>query len=125
IDVATYLGYVPKASAAALTARELQDASPAALMDPAVFGTRLGGVDLHSGDVLVARFFAPKISDVSKAPVTQAGWRKILRLRALPSSKAASAKIEYGIILFNFFADITSTDPFTANDSANTQVILV
>jgi len=126
VDVAAYLGYAAKPPAPPLTAKEdLQDASPAALMDPAALGRRLGGLALSAGDVLVARFFAPKISDVSQPSVTQAGWRKLVRLRAQPSSAAAAHGIEYGIILFNFFAPIDQPDPFTGNDSVNTQTILV
>jgi hypothetical protein len=125
VDIATYLGYAAKAPAVALSAKELQDALPADLMDPVGLGRRLGNLPLSAGDVLVARFFAPKISDVSQASVTQAGWRKLVRLRAQPGSAAAVHGVEYGIILFNFFAPIDQTDPFTGNDSVNTQTILV
>jgi hypothetical protein len=124
VDVAGYLGYSSKPPAPPLTAKELQDTSPADLMGPA-FAARLGGVSLSAGDVLVARFFAPKISDVSQASVTQAGWRKLVRLRAQPTSAASAHGIEYGILLFNFFAPLSSVDPFTGNDSVNTQSILV
>jgi hypothetical protein len=126
VDVAAYLGYTAKPPAPPLTAKEdLQNASPEALMDPAALGRRLGGLALSAGDVLVARFFAPKISDVSQPSVAQAGWRKLVRLRAQPSSAAAAHGIEYGIILFNFFAPIDQSAPFTGNDSVNTQTILV
>jgi hypothetical protein len=125
VDVTAYLGYAAKPPAVPLTAKDLQDASPAELMDPATLGTRLGGLSLSAGDVLVARFFAPKISDVSQASVAQAGWRKLLRLRAQPGSAAAAHGIEYGIVLFNFFASINEQDPFKGNDSVNTQTILV
>jgi hypothetical protein len=125
VDVAAYLGYAAKAPAVALSAKELQDALPAELMDPVVLGRRLGGLLLSAGDVLVARFFAPKISDVSQASVTQAGWRKLVRLRAQPGSAAAAHGVEYGIVLFNFFAPIDQADPFSGNDSVNTQTILV
>ena len=125
VDVAGYLGYTAKLPAMPLTARELQDASPSELMDPTTFGSRLGGVALSAGDVLVARFFAPKISDVSQATVTNAGWRKLVRLRALAGSAAAAHGIDYGIVLFNFFAPIDAVAPFTGNESLNTQTILV
>jgi hypothetical protein len=126
VDVAAYLGYAAKPPAQPLTAKEdLQDASPLALMDPVALGKRLGGLQLSAGDVLVARFFAPKISDVSQPSVKQAGWRKLVRLRAQPASVATAHGIEYGIILFNFFAPIDQPDPFTGNDSVNTQTILV
>lgn len=118
------MGYSAKPTARPLTAKDLQDSLPAELMDPVALGSRLGG-PLSAGDVLVARFFAPKISDVSQVAVTQAGWRKLVRLRAQPNSAAAVHGIEYGIILFNFFAPIDQTDPFSGNDSVNTQTILV
>jgi hypothetical protein len=125
VDVAAYLGYIAKPPAVPLTAKEVQDASPAELMDLTALSSRLGGLSLSAGDVLVARFFAPKISDVSQASVANAGWRKLLRLRALPGSAAAAHGIDYGILLFNFFASIDALAPFTSNDSANTQTILV
>jgi hypothetical protein len=124
-NVIGYLGYTSRPPAAPFTAKELQDAGPGDLMDPGVFGDRLGGVSLSLGDVLVARFFAPKISDVSESPVKEAGWRKLVRLRALPGSAALSRQIEYGIVLFNFFAPIGEPDPFRGSDSVNTQVALV
>lgn len=122
-DVLPYLGYAPRSSAAPITAQELQDASPSELMDVSKLGKRLG-MQLTAGDVLVARFFAPKISDFSQAKVTQAGWRKLVLFRTQPGAPAAG-KIAYGIILFNFFAPLSSTDPFAGNDSVNTQTILV
>ncbi len=124
-ELLPYLGYGPKPPALALTAKEVQDAKPDDLMDVVALGNRLGGVRLAPTDVLVARFFAPKISDVSQLPVKGAGWRKLVRLRAQRGSIAALRGIEAGIILFNFFAPIEQADPFTGNDSANTQVILV
>jgi hypothetical protein len=127
VDVARYLGYAKRAGATSpeLTAKDLQDIPPAELMDPAKLSARLGGTQVRAGDVLVARFFAPKISDVSQPSVTQAGWRKLVRLRSLPGSPAATHGIESGIILFNFFAALDSRDPFAGNNSVNTQVILV
>jgi len=125
VDVAAYLGFSAKPPVPPLTAKDFQDSSPAELMDPIALGKRLGGVPLSVGDVLVARFFAPKISDVSQSSVTEAGWRKLVRLRAQPNSAAATHGIEYGIILFNFFAPIDQSDPFSGNDSVNTQTILV
>ena len=124
-DVLLYLGYRAKTPATAISAQELQDSSPGDLMDPRKLGERLGGVAISGGDVLVARFFAPKISDVSEQPVKSAGWRKLVRLRSLPSSAAASNRIESGIVLFNFFAALDNANPFAGNDSLNTQIILV
>jgi len=96
-----------------------QVTTPAGLSLPA---SGLGGAKLRDGDILAARFFAPKIANVSAdAPV--AGWRKLVRLRARPESPAARAGIESAVILFNFFA-AAGTDPF-AGPSVNTQVMLL
>jgi hypothetical protein len=124
-DVVRYLGYAPSGTAAPLTAKEIQDDSIGALMDPVALGQRLGGIPLAAGDVLAARFFAPKISDLSGPVVVNAGWRKLVRLRALPGSPATRNDIAFGVVLFNFFAPIGSLDPFAGADSVNTQTILV
>jgi len=123
-DMLLYLGYAPTGTASAITAKQVQDTPPRELMDPSILGARLG-VQLAAGDVLVARFFAPKISDVSVAKVTEAGWRKLVRLRSQPGSPAAKNSIDYGVVLFNFFAPMNAPDPFAGQDSVNTQVILV
>lgn len=124
-DLFKFLGYVPRGAASPLTGKDLQDAAPSELMDPTKLSQRLGGLSLASGDVLVARFFAPKISDVSGPAVTDAGWRKLVRLRALPGSPASLHGVKYAIVLFNFFAPIGVSDPFAGADSTNTQTILV
>jgi hypothetical protein len=110
--VLSYVGY-------ALTAKRLQDALPAELMDPAT---------LHlpaPGAVLAVRFFAPKITDVSETntPATTVGWRKLVRLQPAPGSAARSNGIEAAYVLFNFFAPIKAANPFDGADSVNTQVM--
>ena len=102
-------------------------------MNTQTLGQRLGGLDIRNGDILSARFFAPKISDVSDSPVKQAGWRKIVRIKSKPKSDAFRKQISSAIVLFNFLANIGDADPFahpsapfeTPNRSVNTQVILV
>jgi hypothetical protein len=92
--------------------------------------------------LLTARFFAPKIVDFNAAPNNgkgrdphKPGWRKIVRLKALPGSQAASrGDIEFAYVLFNFFQEDPKAFPFATksadgkslvNQSVNNQVILV
>jgi len=82
----------------------------------------LSGATLREGDILVARFFAPKIVNIN-VPIPKAGWRKLVRLRVRPDSRAARIGIESAVILFNFFAPI-GQPPFT-EPSINTQVMLL
>jgi hypothetical protein len=114
--VLIYLGYP-------LSAKRLQDAPPSDLMNPAT----LGVPGVPSGAVLAARFFAPKITDVSaeNTPAVTVGWRKLVRLNTLQGSEARKNRIDSAFILFNFFAPIGATDPFDGADSANTQVMLI
>jgi hypothetical protein len=82
----------------------------------------LSGATLRDGDILATRFFAPKIVNIDTAtPIP--GWRKLVRLRARPTSRAAQAGIESVVILFNFFAHV-GEQPFT-QQSANTQVMML
>ncbi len=81
----------------------------------------LSGATLREGDILAARFFAPKIVNVDTVTPTP-GWRKLVRLRARPSSLASRVGVESVIILFNFLS--ASSQPF-AGHSVNTQVILL
>jgi hypothetical protein len=133
-DVASYLGYN------GLTGADLQNLSPAILMNPkqllcptesglqhlnAVLAA-LGAIPIRPDDILVTRFFAPKIMNIRVPEATrQIGWRKLVRLRARPDSAATKHHISEGIILFNIFTNPGST-PFTPSDeSKNTQVMLV
>ncbi|TWB86767.1 hypothetical protein FBZ93_1287 [Bradyrhizobium macuxiense] len=100
-------------------------------------------VDAFKSDILlVARFFAPKIVDFNANPdktpghdLHKPGWRKVVRLKALPKS-AASVKgdMESAYILFNFFQDDPKAFPFSKkssdgttliNQSVNNQIIMV
>ena len=83
---------------------------------------------LPPGNILVTRFFSPKITDDSHLPPAKVGWRKLVRLvpnRNQDSSDAMKAVAE-AYILFNFFqADLTKSPFDPTNGSVNTQVALV
>lgn len=139
-DVAKYFGYD------GLTGRDLQNNQPEVLMSSdqlvgaaksadgprlfdqperivAAFGTN----PFADGDVLVTRFFAPKIININlPEAIRPLGWRKLVRFRARPGSLAQTNHIQYGIILFNIFTK-PDEQPFSSetNQSVNTQVILV
>lgn len=114
------------------SAAKLEALDPAILMNPARAASSEGGLGLQirglsgatlrESDILAIRFFAPKIVDVSEA-VPKTGWRKLVRLRARPDSRAARVGIESVIILFNFFAP-AGVQPFSGR-SVNTQVMLL
>lgn len=110
---------------------KLESLDPAVLMSPepaaspdglGLVPRGLGGATLREGDILAARFFAPKIVNISTAAPTP-GWRKLLRLRIRPDSRAARVGVEATIILFNFLV-ATNEQPFT-NHSFNTQAMLL
>jgi hypothetical protein len=82
----------------------------------------LSGATLRDGDILATRFFAPKIVNINAAtPIP--GWRKLVRLRVRPDSRAARVGIQSVVILFNFFAPV-GVQPFVGH-SVNTQVMLL
>lgn len=112
---------------------KVETLDPAVLMDPARVSSPqeglglqllgLNGASVRDGDILAMRFFAPKVTNVNVvAPVP--GWRKLVRLRARPDSRAARAGIQAVVILFNFFASAASDQPFSG-PSVNTQVMLL
>jgi hypothetical protein len=131
-DVATYLGYD------GITGRDLQNLPPDTLMNPEELlrdnvlqqkqrlVAALGTITLLRDDVLVTRFFAPKIMNIKEAEATrQLGWRKLVRMKSRPGSAARSHQIESAIILFNIFT-APGASPFSAaEESVNTQVMLV
>jgi hypothetical protein len=139
-DVATYFGYD------GLTGRDLQNKpsdllmSPNLLLDlakspagqclfdqPDRIVSALETNSFNYGDILVTRFFAPKIINISLPEITRPlGWRKLVRFRARPGSVAQANHIQYGIILFNIFTK-PGEQPFVSetNQSVNTQVIIV
>jgi hypothetical protein len=116
-DVLSFVGYP-------ISATRLQDAPPAELMDPVALKVT---PPPPAGAVLAARFFAPKITDVSQAntPPTQVGWRKVVRLLPTAGSLARKSGIEAAFVLFNFFAAPKAQNPFERADSVNTQVMLI
>jgi hypothetical protein len=125
-DLLQFLGYPASGD-------KLESLDPAILMSPQrgsspegldISLRALGGSTLREGDILAARFFAPKIVNVNvntNAPIP--GWRKLIRLRARPDSPAAHVGIEAAIILFNFIVPVNE-QPFTS-PSFNTQAMLL
>jgi len=99
--------------------------------DSATFVAKRTLADFANDNVLVSRFFAPKIVDYTKVESPTAtqhytpGWRKLVRLKPLPNSRASAADIDTTYILFNFVRDDVSLDPFDKNFSKNNQVIIV
>jgi hypothetical protein len=131
-DVASYLGY------AGVTGADLQNLPPEVLMNtqrllaPSALPNRevviasLASVPFQPNDILVTRFFAPKIMDIKQPPETRKnGWRKLVRLKARPGSLAARDNISSGIILFNFFTEPGASPFAQGSESVNTQVMLV
>ncbi len=114
-----------------VSASNLESLDPVIMMDPSQAAsanglslrlTGLNGATLRDGDILAARFFAPKIVNInSKDPVP--GWRKLVRLRVRPDSPAARVGIESVIILFNFFSP--ANEPPFLGHSFNTQVMVI
>jgi hypothetical protein len=96
---------------------------------------RLGSKELMAkasdGDILASRFFAPKVTDVVEKPAAPPpggyGWRKLVRLKARPKSKAAQKHIDGMYLLQNTFAPTEKDDPFDAARFVSNvnQVILV
>lgn len=139
-DVASYLGY------GGFTGADLQnipseflmrpeqllsltnppDTSPNSFQHPEIILASLGAIPIQPNDILVTRFFAPKIMNINEPEqIRPLGWRKLVRLRARPGSVAEKNHIAYGIILFNFFTQ-PGAKPFAPTDeSVNTQVMLV
>jgi hypothetical protein len=131
-DVASYLGYT------GVTGADFQNLPPDVLMNTERLLAQntlqnrdsviafLGTVPFQPNDILVTRFFAPKIMDIKQPPAARKnGWRKLVRLKARPGSPAAAHNISMGIILYNFFTD-PGVPPFgQGSESVNTQVMLV
>jgi hypothetical protein len=125
-DILLYYGY------AGLTGRHLEDLEPETLMDPSAllkavptpaFQEAVKAVPLLTGDILAARFFAPKITDVALSPSSVVlGWRKVLRLRARDGSKAKERGLSAAWLLFNVFSN--EVRPFETK-SKNNQAMFV
>ncbi len=107
-DVLTYFGYTP------LKAGDLQRLDPEILMN---YGELLKNVSnpndfrgfapIAKDELLVTRFFAPKIISVKVLPAKEFGWRKVVWLKARRGSSAEKDKVDSFLLLFNF----ASTDP--------------
>jgi hypothetical protein len=95
--------------------------------------------------VLVSRFYAPKITtyfcvDDPKTieredevpierddiqPINGAGWRKLVKLKPQARSIAYTAKVKQAYIFFNFKKKDATADPFQGNRLGNNLVIIV
>lgn len=110
-DMLVYCGFP------ALLATDLQKLSSGVLMDFAQlrnavsnkpdFDAAYSAKPLQAGEILVSRFFAPKIINVrdpqtNGVPQGGFGWRKVLRFHARDGSAARSDGIDAFYLLFNF-----------------------
>lgn len=97
---------------------------------------RLSSDDLmrlaDDGDILATRFFAPKITEVTTKPKPIPehlgfGWRKLVRLKARPSSEAIANGMSMLVFLQNIFEKTVEGNPFNAdkNVSKFNQAIVV
>jgi hypothetical protein len=139
-DVAAYMGYggftgadlqnLPSAvlmrPEQLLIPTNASGAIPNGLQNPEAVLTNLGAIPIRPDDILVTRFFAPKIMNIKEPEATRKiGWRKLVRLRARPGSQAEKHHIASAIILFNIFTEPNAA-PFSPTDeSVNTQIMLV
>lgn len=89
------------------------------------------------GDILATRYFSPKITDVATNAAGvrwtfSYGWRKVVRFKARPGSKAAAKGITLMHVLINVFTDPNPNsspgpgtgDPFVSQPNNQNQVIL-
>lgn len=114
-DMLVYYGFP------ALLAKDLEALDPEDLMDfkklrEAVsnkpdFESAYATKPLQPDEILVSRFFAPKIIAVSDpqpdVPISGFGWRKVLRFRARIGSPARSDGLDAFYLLFNFADNAT------------------
>ncbi|MFY0581404.1 fascin domain-containing protein [Cystobacter fuscus] len=71
------------------------------------------------GEVLVSRFFAPKIVNFSVAPEQRAiGWRRLVRINSRPGSQARNHFVDSAWILFNHFTQPPTHSPFGGSNVA-------
>ncbi|WP_306141493.1 hypothetical protein [Roseibium sp. MMSF_3412] len=94
------------------------------VVDPEKFKKNLTLDDFKSDNVLVSRFFAPKIVNYADAnkPFSP-GWRKLVRISALPGSTAEAKDLRHAYFLFNYIEADPDKNPF-GEISKNNQVIL-
>ena len=131
-DMLVYYGFP------ALLAKDLQNLEPAKLMDFAKlrdavtnkpeFAAAYASKPLQPNEILVSRFFAPKIINVGVPPTDGVpkdgfGWRKVLRFKARDDSAARSAGLDAFYLLFNF-ASNTPKFP-NGTDAGQIQGILI
>lgn len=86
------------------------------------------GKNFPKGEVVVSRFFAPKIVDFNTRTNSPnpyvAGWRRLVRVNVDAKSDAARAGIAAAFILFNYTQPDPTVDPFALGSKQN-QVILI
>jgi len=121
----------------ALPASDIERLDPAVLMDfeklrrnasDPNFEAAYRANPLRTGELVAARFFAPKIINVSDPQVNGVpkggfGWRKVIRFRARDASKARTAGLDSFFLLFNFTTEAPKFPPPTAH-AAQLQGIL-
>lgn len=116
-----YLGY-------SKSARDIETIKPISVFPNLLGEDSLGDLQ-RAGDVLVSRFFAPKIVNYHvSASRYDAGWRKLVYLRSKVNSTAYLKGISGAYVLFNYFQTDPNADPFGGSNhsaSANNQVILI
>jgi len=127
-DLISYLGYD------GLSARDLEVIEPARLMassadefaelagaveDRDAFAGAISPEDFTARPILATRFLAPRIVDLSGPPPYPAGWRKLVRLDARPSSEAAVAGVERAYVQFDYVRAQDDPEPFPTPESAD------
>lgn len=108
-----------------LTAHDLDTLEPAKLMDrEAMLKQYPDAPELAEGDwdLLAARYFSPKTSDVS-GKSNKMSWRKVVRLKPRPGSPAAADRLSALYFLSVLYVEESDQDPFQA-PSLNIQVIV-
>lgn len=118
-DMLAYFGF-PAIPPAQLEAREPGDIMDfqrlRAAIATAEFDQAYQNQPLLAGEILAARFFAPKVINV-RDPQTQGvpkggfGWRKVLRFRARAGSAARGDGLDAFFLLFNFTSGAAVTFP--------------
>ncbi|MDI1446419.1 hypothetical protein [Polyangium sp. 6x1] len=132
-EVLAWLGY------RGLATVDLENLSPEALMclgaptcgdvklsSPTGLSQLLQQGPLRPGDILVSRFFAPKITNVAEAPEKRSvGFRKLIRLKAREGSEADKHFIESATLIFNYVTKPNEAPFAPGVRSFNTQLALV
>lgn len=134
-DMLVYYGFP------ALLAKDLERLDSAVIMDfeklrrsvsnSAEFEAAYRQQPLKTDEILVSRFFAPKIINVRDPQVEGVpkggfGWRKVLRFRARDGSAARGAGLDSFYLLFNFANKVKVQTTFPTEDHAGQiQAILV